>query len=110
MRGRRARVGFASLPRRYGRMSVADPARSREVGVATEMFLTKGEQVSDDADGPPDYACCGSAGPVGRHTLAAIPALRITPHDAAAVHVRLVFAQGFATGARLVLNSGLGPS
>ena len=85
-------------------------ARSREVGVATEMFLTKGEQVSDDADGPPDYACCGSAGPVGRHTLAAIPALRITPHDAAAVHVRLVFAQGFATGARLVLNSGLGPS
>jgi len=31
-------------------------ARSREVGVATEMLLTKAEQVSDDRACAPDYA------------------------------------------------------
>ena len=32
------------------------PARSSEVGVVTEMLLTKAEQVSDDGRAPPDYA------------------------------------------------------
>jgi hypothetical protein len=32
------------------------PARSREVGVATEMLLTKAEQVPDDGRALPDYA------------------------------------------------------
>jgi hypothetical protein len=31
-------------------------ARSREVGVVTEMLLTNSEQVSDDGPAPPDYA------------------------------------------------------
>ena len=31
-------------------------ARSREVGVATEILVTMAEQVSDDQAAPPDYA------------------------------------------------------
>jgi len=31
-------------------------APSREVGVASEMLLTKAKQVSDDGGSPPDYA------------------------------------------------------
>jgi hypothetical protein len=37
-------------------VGVADPARSREVGVATEMLLTNAEQVSDNGRAPLDYA------------------------------------------------------
>jgi hypothetical protein len=36
-------------------------ARSRKVGIVTEMLLTKAEQVSDEG-GPPDYAWSGSPG------------------------------------------------
>jgi hypothetical protein len=31
-------------------------ARNREVGVATEIPLSKAEQVSDEGRAPPDYA------------------------------------------------------
>jgi len=51
-----------SLGRRCGYVHQAGPskdllaARSRGVGVATEMLLTKAEQVSDDGACAPDYA------------------------------------------------------
>jgi hypothetical protein len=38
--------------------------RSREVGVATEMLLTKSEQVSATGRAPPDYAYTGHGGPM----------------------------------------------
>jgi hypothetical protein len=41
-----------------------DSALSGEVGVATEMLLTKAEQVSDDGPAPPDRVCSGHVGGV----------------------------------------------
>jgi hypothetical protein len=37
-------------------------ARSREVGVVTEMRVANSEQVSDDRDAPPDYCFSGHDG------------------------------------------------
>ena len=41
-------LGSSRLPPRRGQTPVADSARSREVGVATEILLTKAEQVTND--------------------------------------------------------------
>jgi hypothetical protein len=46
LRGNRARVGSASLPRRYARIRVADPARSRCAAHSDEMRAGRGKRVS----------------------------------------------------------------
>ena len=45
LRGKRAQVGSASLPRQYGRMSVADPAQSKTSGESGAMRAARPKRV-----------------------------------------------------------------